>query len=127
MIISSRQRLAKIDDDPKISLDGIDIKRVKQAKTLGIVIDEKLLWKNQIDEITTKVSRGIGMLRRMKAYVPQDILRTVYSALIMPHFDYCSLVWDNCSKYILEKLQKLQNRAARVITGKSHETRSSEI
>ena len=62
MIISSRQRLAKIDDDPKISLDGIDIKRVKQAKTLGIVIDEKLLWKNQIDEITTKVSRGIGML-----------------------------------------------------------------
>ncbi|CAB4040151.1 RNA-directed DNA polymerase from transposon BS, partial [Paramuricea clavata] len=34
MIISSRQRLAKIDDDPKISLDGIDTKRVKQAKTL---------------------------------------------------------------------------------------------
>jgi hypothetical protein len=53
-IISSRQWLAKIDDDPKISLDGIDIKRVKLAKTLGIVIDEKLLWKIQIDEITTK-------------------------------------------------------------------------
>jgi hypothetical protein len=45
----------------------------------------------------------------------------------MPHFDYCSLVWDNCSKYLLEKLQKLQNRAARGITGKSYETRSSEI
>jgi hypothetical protein len=45
MIVSSRQRLAKIDDDPKKSLDGIDIKRVKQAKTLGIVIDEKLQWK----------------------------------------------------------------------------------
>ena len=70
---------------------------------------------------------NIGMLSRMKAYVPQDTLRTVCSALIMPHFDYCSLVWDNCSKYILEKLQKLQNRAARVITGKSYETRSSEI
>ena len=96
MIISSRQRLAKIDDDPNISLDGINIKKVKQAKTLGIVIDEKLLWKNQIDEITTKVSRGIGMLRRMKAYVPQETLRTVYNALIMPHFDYCSFVWDNC-------------------------------
>ena len=63
----------------------------------------------------------------MKAYVPQETLRTVYSALIMPHFDYCSLVWDNCSNYLLEKLQKLQNRAARVITGKSYETRSSEI
>ena len=41
MIISSRQRLAKIDDDPKISVDVIEIKRVKQANTLGIVIDEK--------------------------------------------------------------------------------------
>ena len=99
MITSSRQRLAKIDDDPNISLDGINIKKVKQAKTLGIVI-EKLRWKNQIDEITTKVSRGIGMLRRMKVYAPQETLRTVYNALIMPHFDYCSLVWDNCSKYL---------------------------
>jgi hypothetical protein len=35
------------------------------------------------------------MLRRMKAYVAQATLRTVYSALIMPHFDYCSLVLDN--------------------------------
>jgi hypothetical protein len=127
MIISSRQRLAKIDDDPKINLDGADIKRVKQAKTLGIVIDEKLLWQKQIDEITTKVSRGIGMIRRMKTYVPEETLKTVYSALIKPHFDYCNLVWDNCSKYLLEKLQKLQNRAARVITGKSYEIRSSEI
>ena len=59
------------------------------------------------------------MLRRMKAYVPQETLRTVYNALIMPHFDYCSLVWNNCSKYLLEKLQRLQNRAARVISGKS--------
>jgi hypothetical protein len=62
----------------------------------------------------------------MKAYAPQETLRTVYSALIMPHFDYCSIVWDNCSKYLHEKIQKLQNRAARVITGKSYETRSSE-
>ena len=108
-------------------MDFLNIKRVKQAKTLGIVIDEKLLWKNQIDEITTKVSGGIGMLRRMKAYVPQEALKRVYNALIMPHFDYCSLVWDNCSKYLLDKLQKLQNRAARVISGKSYETRSSEI
>ena len=36
MIISSRQRLANIDDDPNTSLDGINIKRVKQAKTLGL-------------------------------------------------------------------------------------------
>ena len=67
------------------------------------------------------------MIRRMKAYVPQSTLISVYNAIILPHFDYCSMVWDNCSGYLLEKLQKMQNRAARVITGKSYEIRSIDI
>ena len=127
MIIGSRYRLSKIEDDPKIRLGENNIKRVKQAKTLGIVIDEQLLWKNQINKIAIKASKGIGMLRRMKAYVPLHTLETVYNALIMPHFDYCSLVWENCSKHLQDKIQKLQNRAARIITGKTYDIRSSEI
>ena len=67
------------------------------------------------------------MLRRMKPYVPKFALILVYNAIILPHFDYCSLVWDTCSNYLIEKLQKMQNRAARVITGTSYETMSSEI
>ena len=48
-------------------------------------------------------------------------------AIVLSHFDYCSLVWDNCSDYLLNKLQKLQNRAARVITGRTYETRSKDV
>ena len=40
----------------------------------------------------------------------------IYNALIMPHFDLCSPVWDCFSGYLSDKLQKLQNRAARIIT-----------
>ena len=46
---------------------------------------------------------------------------------VMPYFDYCSLVWYTCSNYLIENLQKLQNRAARVISGKTYEIRSREI
>ena len=60
----------------------------------------------------------------MKAFVPKSTLITI-KALILPHFDYCSLVWDNCSKYLLDKLQKMQNRAARVITGRPYDISSS--
>ena len=67
------------------------------------------------------------MLRRMKAYVTQKTLITVYKAFILAHFDYCSLVWDTCSNYLLDELQKMQNKAARVITGKPYEVRSAEI
>ena len=46
-------------------------------------------------------------------------------ALIQPYFDYCASVWDGLSSYLCEKLQKLQNRAARVILQASCEVNSS--
>jgi hypothetical protein len=63
----------------------------------------------------------------MKKIVPKTTMKKVYNAIILPHFDYCSLVWDNCSDYLIDKLQKLQNRAARVITGRTYETRSCDV
>ena len=51
-----------------------------------------------------------------------DTTIRVYSALILPHFDYCSPVWDCPSGYLSEKLKKLQNRAARVVTNSPFDT-----
>ena len=48
--------------------------------------------------------------------MPQSTLLNIYNSLVQPHFDYYSLVWGNCGKTLSNKLQKLQNRAARVIT-----------
>ena len=48
----------------------------------------------------------------------------IYKALIEPHFDYCSAVWDGLTQQLSEKLQKLQNRAIRVITKSSYDTSS---
>ena len=127
MLIGSRQRLKDIQIDPKITLGDTEVNRVSEKKPLGIVVDDQLLWRNHVDTTIAKVSKGIGMIRRMKSYVPKYTLMHVYSALIMPCFDYCSLVWDTCSNYLIENLQKLQNRAARVISGKTYETRSREI
>ena len=45
----------------------------------------------------------------------------------LPHIDYCSLDWDIGNEYSLERLQKPQNRAARIITGKPCDVRSKDI
>ena len=45
----------------------------------------------------------------------------------MPHFDYCSPVWDCLSGYLGDKLQKLQNRAARVITKSPFDASSNHL
>ena len=127
MIVGSRQRISKIEGDPEVKLGNCNIKRVKETKTLGVIIDDQLKWNAHIGNVVTKVSKAIGMIRRMKNIVPQSTLISVYNAIVQPHFDYCSLVWDIGNVYSLEKLQKMQNRAARVITGRSYEVRSETI
>ena len=54
-------------------------------------------------------------MRRIKPFVPEGSLVTLYKALIQPYFDYCRPLWDTCDKTLKDKLQILQNRAARVI------------
>ena len=91
------------------------------------MIDENLSWQEHVNYISKKVAKGLGMLRRIRDLVPINTLVDIYSSIILPHFDYCSSVWDNCRKGIQDKLQKLQNRAARIITRSNYEIRSSQI
>ena len=51
------------------------------------------------------------MMRRIKPYVPSKTLQDIFNGLVMPYFDYCSLLWDTCGKGQQDKLQKFQNRA----------------
>jgi len=71
-----------------------------------------------------KVPSGIGTPRRVRPFVSMHTAIKIYKGLIEPHFDYCSAVWDGLTQELSEKLQKLQNRAIRVITKYSYNTSS---
>ena len=60
-------------------------------------------------------------MRRVKSVISNESLKRLYKALVLPHFDYCSLVWDNCSNNSKDRLQKLQNKAGRIITGDNYD------
>ena len=67
------------------------------------------------------LSVDIGAIKRIRPFVPPDTLLYIYRALIQPHFAYCNLVWGNCGKTLSDRLQKLQNRAARLLTSSSYD------
>ena len=122
MIIGSRQRLNAQCEEINISIDNRTIKRVDHTKSLGLTIDAQLSWCKHVDEISKKMSSAIGALKRIRPFIPTDVAAQIYNALILPHFDYCSPVWDGMSGCLSDKLQKLQNRAARVITQSPFDT-----
>lgn len=70
----------------------IIVKQVSSKKVLGVIIDDKLRWSEQIDNTTKNATQGIGVLRRAKLFVKQDKLQFLYNSLIQPYFEYCSLV-----------------------------------
>ena len=72
-----------------------------------------------------KISSAICALKRIRPFISESTALQIYQALILPHFDYCSPVWDELSVTLSDKLQKLQNRAARVITRSSYDTSAS--
>ena len=52
----------------------------------------------------------------IRPFVPQSTLQLIFKTLVQPHLDYCSVAWGSCGITLSIKLQKLQNRAARVLT-----------
>ena len=63
----------------------------------------------------------------IKPYVRNDSLILIQNALVQPYFQYRSLVCQNCKLELQLKLQKLQNRAARVITGDNWEISLKDV
>ena len=126
MVIESNQRLHSFcDEQINIETDAKLITKVKEAKSLGVIIDEHLSWSNHIDALSKKISSATGALKRIRPFISEHTALQIYQALILPHFDYCSSVWGDCNLTLSDKLQKLQNRAARAITRSNDDTSAS--
>ena len=110
-----------------VIIGDVPINRVRVTKTLGVHVDEFLSWDKHNDNISKKISSRIGAIKRLKAFVDRETLKSAYNALVLPHFDYCCEVWDTIGISLSDRLQKLQNRAARVITGRKNEHGQSAL
>lgn len=106
-----------------VTVEDAQLECVDKFKYLGVFLDSHITWEKHVDYISGKVSRKIGLLRRLKNFLPRNTLNMLYKALILSTFDYCDVVWSNCSQGFLGRLQRLQNRAARVILGEDNYAR----
>ena len=102
--------------EAEININGSKIKHVKCTNCLGITIDEHLDWKVHTDNLSNKIARNVGVLNKLKHFLPIYIMKTLYSSLIASHLQYCILLWANSHVTNVRKLQLLQKKAIRIIT-----------
>ena len=85
------------------------------VKYLGIMIDSDLSWKNHIDFICQKISKSIGIIAKLRHYIPRQLLLSIYHTLVTPYLTYGISAWGYCAKTHLNRLLILQKRALRLI------------
>ena len=90
----------------------------KYIKYLGVTLDSQLSFKFHIDELTKKISRGIGLLYKLRPFVTTKILTNVYCAIIYPFLLYGIVIWRAASKNLLNPILILQKKIVRLATFK---------
>ena len=97
---------------PVIRINGVTMEEVDKFNYLGIVIDQHLTWNAHVRALSSKICKVIGILNRLKNFVPRSVLKTIYNSLIHSKLQYGILVWGHGSDSIF----KLQKKAVRVMT-----------
>ena len=89
-----------------------------ESKFLGVIIDESLNWSQHVKTVQSKMARYVGILYKIKKYLPLEARLQIYHSLIQSHVNYCSLVWGFSSKSIIETIFVKQKKGLRgVIPG----------
>ena len=110
-------------DELNILIDGNKIEEVRKTKFLGVIIDNKLSWKDHVAHVVGKVSRGLGMIIKARNCLNKKGLITLDYLFVYPYISYCNHIWGNIYQSNLRQLCVTQNKIMRVIAGvKSRES-----
>ena len=115
LYISSKSIRCQIVNYPSIEFQGSYVNPSTEEKLLGVTIDSTLSWDTHVHNVLKKCNTYLYLLSRIKTFLSLQNRKLFYNAYVLPHFDYCCIVWGSCSSTLEGKVIKLQKRAARLI------------
>ena len=107
MVFSGRKRLS-LDG---VSINNITLQQVSSSNFLGIIIDDTLSWKNHLSVLRGKLSRSIGVLRKVSKHLSRSIMVQLYNTFFMPYLQYGITIWGAAPTTTLNPIYILQKKA----------------
>ncbi len=92
-----------------LNVENTAIDQVSDLNFLGLTINEHLNWKSHLDKLSNSISKTMGVLNKLKHFVPLNARVMIYNSLILSHINYCIL------GYRCGRITKLQKRIVRII------------
>ncbi len=97
-----------------VNINEEEIKYVKTATCLGIVIDNHLRWDAQVKRVSKSFAAKVSQLKRMR-FLPVKIQEEIYFKTVIAAVTYAVAVWGTCSPALFNDLEKIHERAAKII------------
>ena len=91
------------------------LKQKPSYKYLGVYLDESLTFKEHVTKLYDKVCSQLSLLSRIRNNITTYAAERVYKLMVLPIMEYCDLVWKNWAPSRLDKLERSQIRAAKII------------
>ena len=118
MLLTTRQMLSNMSDTAlNVFIGNHKLPQCNSIKYIGVDIDDVLSWNLQTDSISKKLVFIISRLSRLNSVLPSQMLMYIYTSIIQPKIDYAISIWGYTTAHNINKVQRLQNRAARILTG----------
>ena len=115
-VLISRKK--KILNHPTLSLNNIRVERASSQKHLGLILDEKLHFKQHIESAIVKINKRVAVIKKLRYSLPRKSLIITYKAFLRPLVDYGDIIYDQPqNESFCEKLESVQYKAALAITG----------
>ena len=99
---------------PTMTFNNIEIKRENSITFLGVIIDENLTWKNQIEVVENKISKNVGVLYRAIHLLDFKNLLKIYFSFIHIYISFANIAWASTFKTKLQGILKKEKHDARL-------------
>jgi len=116
-----------IDTSLSIKINNMEIECVHETKFLGVIIDDKCLYKSHINYIANKISKFVGILHRAKGILDIQSLKVLYFTLVQPYFTYCLTIWGHTYESYLSRLYALQKKIIRIISREKYDAHTKPL
>lgn len=111
------QNRSKHETFPDLKLNGHVLLQSQSTKFLGVLIDDHINWNKQIDYICDKICRTCGVLYKIKRFLTDEAMRSLYFTLVYSHLIYCVSIWSFTWPSFVRKISVAQNKIIRCIMG----------
>jgi exonuclease III len=98
-----------------VKIRNVAIERKSETKFLGVIVDEKLLWTKHIKTVRSKMCRYVGIMYKIKTYLPLKARLQIFHSFVQSHINYCSLVWGFSAKSNIESIFVCQKKGLRAV------------